>query len=169
VSFAELDGAVIESRIVRQQRIAREGREFSVQFQSDWKIEVGPGDRIISTFNPTAYTPKGTRRGKTRSALFTLERPHDVAAGGITGHAVWLFDDGKLTFLRTFKGGGLKLTISFASGLEGLGCKAVESLVREEGVQGIMTESAIDGMPVTVLSAKQISADCRLTKQPARH
>ena len=167
VTFAELDGAVIEVTLLRQQRLAREGREFSARFQSDFRIEIGPGDSIHSTFSPTAYTPKGTRTGKVMSGRFTLERPQEVKSGG-SGHGVWILDDGKLTFLRTFHGGGLKMVISFARAGAGLTCTASESLVREEGVRDIVLESTIDGVPTTILSAKQISGNCRFAKQPSK-
>jgi len=165
VTFAELEGAVIEIKLLRQQRISREGREFSHQFQSDRKIEIGPGDRVLSWFTPTAYTPKGTRTGKTSYGFFMLEQPRNVTTSG-SGYGVWLFADSKLTFLRTFHGGGLKMVVTFARGPGGLTCSADETFAREEGVPGIVLESAIDGVPATVLSAKQISGNCRFAKLP---
>jgi hypothetical protein len=160
VTFADLDGSVIELKVLRQQRIARQGREFSHQFQSDWKIEIGPDDRILLTFTPTAYTPQGTRTGKSHYGYFKLEQPRQVTTSG-GGEGVWLFEEGKLTFFRTFRGGALKLVVSLSPGTDGLACSVGETFMREEGVRGIVLESAIDGVPVTVLSAKQISGDCR--------
>jgi hypothetical protein len=165
VTFPDLDGGVIVLRVLRQQRIVRQGREFSHQFQSDWKIEIGPEDRILLTFTPTAYTPQGTRTGKSNYGYFKLDQSRQVTTSG-GGEGIWQFDQGKLTFFRTFRGGGLKLVVSLSGGTNGLACTVAETFMREEGVRGIVLESAIDGVPATVLSAKQISGDCRFTKQP---
>jgi hypothetical protein len=165
MTLADLEGAVIDVRLLREQRISREGREFSNQFQSDFKLEIGPAGRIRSTFSPTAYTSKGTRTGKVMSGWFTLEQPREVKTSG-SGHGVWIFDDGTLTYLRTFHGGGLKMVVTFARNTGEFTCRASESFLREEGVRGIVLESAIDGVPAIVLSAKPISGNCRISKQP---
>jgi hypothetical protein len=44
VTLADLEGALVEVRFLRQQTIFREGREISNQFQNDLKIEIGPAD-----------------------------------------------------------------------------------------------------------------------------
>jgi hypothetical protein len=86
LTFAELEGAVIEARFLRQQTLLREGREVSNQFQNDLKIEIGPADRIQQTINPTAYTQRGTRKGKTTSGSFTVEHAREIPSrGGATG------------------------------------------------------------------------------------
>jgi hypothetical protein len=102
VTLADLEGIVIEARLVRQQTHLREGRERSSQVQDDFTIEIGPAGSIHQTINPTSHTARGSRKGKTVSGSFTLERPQETTNSG-GGHAVWIYEDGTLTFLRTFQ------------------------------------------------------------------
>ena len=81
------------------------------------------------------------------------------------GHGVWTFEDGTLSFLRILKGGAIRWNVVFERDGGALKCKAAENLVREEGVRGIITQSALDDVPMVILSAKQISSTCRVTKQ----
>jgi hypothetical protein len=165
VTLADLEGAAIEVRLLRQQTVLREGREHSNQFQNDLKIEIGPADRIQQTNTTTAYTARGTRKGKTTSGWWTLERPRETTSRG-GGHGVWIFADGTLTFLRTFQGGALKRVFAFTGGgAGGLNCTATQTFAREQGVHGIVLESAVDNVPIVILSTKPISAMCRVTKQ----
>jgi len=164
VLLFDIEGTVIEIKNLRQQTLRREGRDVSNQLQSDIRITIGAGGTIHMTGTPTAYTKRGVRKGKTTSGKWTVEQTREVKTRG-GGHGVWIFEDAKLTFLRTYKGGAMKRTIAFARGADGLTCNYNETFVREVGVGGIVLESAIDGVPTTILSAKQISSTCRVTKQ----
>jgi hypothetical protein len=37
--------------------------------------------------------------------------------------------------------------------------------VKEQGVTGIVMNSAVDGLPMVILNARQLSSTCRLTQQ----
>jgi hypothetical protein len=161
ITLADLEGAVIEARFLRQQTIFREGHHRSNQFQNDLKIEIGPADKIQQTNNPTAYTVRGIRKGKTTSGSWTIERPRETESRG-GGHSMWIFADGTLTFLRTFKGGGLKRVFAFSRDASGLGCTASQTFAHEQGVRGIHLDSSIGDVPVVILSTKPISAMCRV-------
>ena len=94
--------------------------------------------------------------------LIKLERTRELGSMG-GGHGVVVFGDGTLTFLRTLKGGALKRDVAFTRGAQGLACIATEAFVRESGVGAIFFDSSIDGVPMIVVSAKQISSTCRVT------
>jgi hypothetical protein len=164
VSFDDLKGVVIETRFLRQQTLLREGREVSNQFQTDLKIEIGSPDRIHQTISQTAYTARGTRKGKTMSGSWTLEHPQETTTRG-GGHSVWIFADGTLTFLRTYQGGALKRFFTFTRISAGLACTGGENFAREQGVRGIVLNSGIDGVPTVILSTKPVSSTCRVAKQ----
>jgi len=164
VTLPDIEGAVIEVRLLRQQTIRREGQEVSNQAQTDMRVAIGSGGNIQISVTPTGHSKRGTRVGKPTSGTFVLDETRGMNIGG-GGHGVWTFDSGTLTFLRIFKGGALKRTMAFARTAEGLTCQANENLVREEGVKGVVTESPFDGVPIVILSAKQISSTCRVTKQ----
>jgi hypothetical protein len=161
VMLADLEGAIIEARFLRHQTLIREGHEVSNQLQTDLKIEIGPADKIRQTLSPTVHTVRGIRKGKPTSGEWTLERAREtVTRGG--GHTVWFFSDGALTFLRTFQGGALKRVFTFTSGPGGLSCTGTENFVREQGVRGIHLNSGFDDVPVIILTARPISATCRV-------
>lgn len=163
VTFADLDGVTIETRVVTDQVVQRQGREFQVQFQEDLKLVIGPGDLIDGTFNPTSYTLRGVKKGKVITFLTKLDRMGETNSSG-GGTTIWKFRDGTLTFLRTFKEGALKRTIVFVRSAEGLTCTANLSLARENGVGSLSMNSAIDDVPLKIISAKQMSSTCRVTK-----
>jgi hypothetical protein len=167
VTLSDIEGTILEIRSLRQQTSRREGRERSNQIQSDIRITIDAGGMIHFSGTPTAYTKRGTRKGKPTSGKWTLEQTRELPTRG-GGHGVWIFEDATLTFLRTYKGGALKRTIPFARDAKGLTCNYNETLVREEGVSGIVLESGIDGVPTTILSAKQISSSCRVMKGQAK-
>ena len=164
VALVDLEGAVIEARFLRQQTIIREGREVSNRFQNDLRIDMGPGGKIQQTISPTAYTKRGTRRGKTTSGSWTIGQVREVASRG-GGHGVFNFADANLTFFRSFRGGAMKRVFAFTRGAIGLSCSATETFLHEEGVRGIQLDSALDNVPITILSSNPISANCRIAKQ----
>jgi hypothetical protein len=161
VTFAELDGSLIEAHIVRQQVIRREAKEFPVRIENNLQLVIGPGDKIQQTVTATSHTPRGTKPGETRTSLHTLERPREVRSLG-GGNALYVFLDGTLTFLRTYKGGAFKRMIAFARDKEELTCTVSETFAREDGVGTIYLDSFVDGVSVIVVSYKQLSSRCRV-------
>jgi hypothetical protein len=164
VTFAGLAGSVIEASVVRDQIVRREGKTFPVRVQNEIKILIGPDDRIQQSITPTADTRRGRRVGATMTAPFLLGKSRSLyGVGG--GEGVVQFEDGVLSFLRTFKRGALKRTIAFSRSPNGLCCTAEETFAREEGVGDLAMNSAIDGTPVTIISYKQISSTRRVVKE----
>jgi hypothetical protein len=113
VKFAELAGSVIEARVVRDQIIRQEGRTFPTRLQNDIELVIGPDDGIQQTITPTSDTPRDRRFGRTRTVVFTLEKPTSLRGLG-GGDGVYIFEDAVLTFLRTFKEGAFKRAIAFS-------------------------------------------------------
>jgi hypothetical protein len=167
VKFAELAGSVIEARVVRDQVTRRAGRTFSVRTQDDFKLVIGPDDRIEQSVTATSDTPRGQRRGPTRTGMFTLGEQRPVGALG-GGNGAFTFEDGILTFIRTFREGAVKRTFAFSRSPDGLSCTANQAFAREareEGVGDLAMDSAIDDVPIVIVSYKQISSTCRVVKQ----
>src|SRR5215475_6842749 len=67
VTFAELEGSLIEARIVRQQVIQRDGHTFPMRFESNVKIIIGSDDKLDFTWSSVSHTPRGVIQGKTLS------------------------------------------------------------------------------------------------------
>ena len=62
VTFADVDKALIEANVERQQVVRRDGREFPVRIESAISIVIGPGNKIQHTWTPTSHSPGGTKR-----------------------------------------------------------------------------------------------------------
>jgi hypothetical protein len=64
VTVSELEGAVIEVSVARNQVVRREGKQFPTRMHQDWRIVIGPSDKITSTIDSTSHTPHGVFKGK---------------------------------------------------------------------------------------------------------
>jgi hypothetical protein len=164
VTFADLEGAVVDSTVISRQVIRREGREVTVRLHNRLNLVIGPGNKINATWTTTSHTPRGVRHGKPRTISATLERPREATGILGPGHAVWIFNEGTLTNLRTYKGGAFRGEITFVRDAKGFTCARTENYARENGRDPIVLNSAIDGVPLTLISNKQISSTCTVTK-----
>jgi hypothetical protein len=167
VTFVELAGSVIEARVVRDQVLRREGRTFPVRNQDDIKLVIGADNRIEQSVTVTSDTPRGQRKGPTRTGVWSLGEKHPIGSLG-GGNGILTFEDGVLTFIRTFKEGAVRRTFAFSRGTDGLSCTANQTFGREGGVGDLNMNSAIDDGPIIVVSSKQISSTCHVLKQSSQ-
>jgi hypothetical protein len=164
VTIAELNGVVIEAAVVHQQVLLRQGEKFPNRSEFFEKYVI-KGDKIEGTINPTNHNHWGTRKGKTQTAAATLERPTDSKNFG-GGNGVWIFDQGTITNLYVFKGGGAFRREIFLSRTDnGLSCTIKQSFARENGVGSIVWNSSVDGSVLTLVSNKVISSSCKISKR----
>jgi hypothetical protein len=163
VTIADLQEATIEAAVVYQQQLRRDGQVFPNQMRQTWTTVIGPGDAIRSTTSNTSEGARGSRISAPRSGSFTLGKPRAVSdLGG--GDAVWVFTNGTLNYLRTYKGaGGYKRTFTFTRAGGGINCSIRTAFARENGVGRIDLESPF-GVRVEILSSKQVSSTCRVSK-----
>lgn len=167
VTLADLEGYVVDARIAIAQQLRREGREFPAQLDQRLRVKFLPDNAVDFEMSSTSQTPRGSRQGPTQKGHTSLGKVVE-AKNMDGGQAVWFFEDGALTSLRTYgNAGGYKRTITFTRDAKGITCSIVGSHVREDGVGRIETRSVIDNVPVTILSAKQASSACKLSKPPA--
>ena len=131
------------------------------------RIVFKPNATIDWSLSPTSRTPKGTRQGPTRKGTTELGKPGQAPALG-GGESIWLFEDSTLTTLRTYtKAGGYKRTIVFERKGGEVTCTAKEIFMREEGAGPPSLRSAIDNVPVIVLSYKPAASTCKVTLKKA--
>jgi hypothetical protein len=160
VTLADLNGITLQARFLRDVTGQVEGREISMRAQYDWKVAI-EGDQVTATFDPKYTTLRGTRQGKILSGTFTLERPQPaVSMGG--GDLLWVFSEQALTFLRTFREGAYKMTYAMSRAPGALACSARQSFPRENSIGPLAFDNLIDGRPVTVVRAKEVSATCQV-------
>jgi hypothetical protein len=77
---------------------------------------------------------------------------------------MWIFDPSILTFLRTYEDGAMKATFAVALTDVGFACTASVSRPRESGVPTIVLQSPKDGGWVEIVSAKQSTSLCTISK-----
>jgi hypothetical protein len=160
VALTEIEGAKIHAKLVTEMLVQREGRQGQVTQEVDWQIYMEPERKISFSFRPTAHTPRGTRVGHIRATTSKLDEPWYTE----NGEAVWSFKDGELTFVRSYKDGGVRTIISFGHDEQNLTCFASSAFARERGKTGLVLNSPIDGALVTILSSKQVSSSCSVAR-----
>ena len=119
VTLADLDGAFVELNLKSQVEGRRNGKAFTSQSEAVWKLVLGPGTTGFSSATTITHGDKGVRVSDPRRGSFTLGRPGSITSFG-GGYYLWTFENGTLTFLRTYKAGGQKTHISFTRSAEGL-------------------------------------------------
>ena len=137
-----------------------------MRFESNVKIIIGSDDKLDFTWSSVSHTPRGVIQGKTLSGPITLNQAKETRPKNLGGgHAVWFFEDGRLTALRTYKSeGAFKRDITFTRSTDGFACAANEAFAREDGKGAVVMNSANDDVPVTIVSWKQVSSTCRVSK-----
>jgi hypothetical protein len=140
VTLADLEGPVIETSDTYD-RTGRSGDQVvSGSLQHDRTITIGPGGNLYNTLVHTIGTPRGpVVRQESGSA--TIGKPkHIQSLGG--GDAVWIFENGTLAVLRTYRSGGYKMEIVFTRDTSGISCKVRAPYARENGTGSIEMASA---------------------------
>ena len=163
VTLADLEGANIHSKLVTEMLAQRNGRQGQVTQEADWQINVLPEQRIKFSFRATAHTPRGTKSSPPRGTTVKLDEPWPTD----NGEAVWQFKDGDLTFVRSHQTGAVRTIVSLKQDGQKLTCATSTVFAREQGKNGLVLTSPIDGAPVTILSWKPVSSTCEVTpKKP---
>ena len=162
IAFEDLHGLTIVVDITHEQRIRREGREFTAVYQREWTLVMGPDEYFQITFTPTSHAPRKVR-GETTRGVGKLGQLRQVRGFG-GGQAIWKFRGGALAFLRTYKVGAGTLTIEFSRGADGLACAASFTFAYEAGKPFIVLHS-FDGKPSLIVADKRLSGHCRVLAQ----
>jgi hypothetical protein len=161
IQLTELQGAKIHAKLVTDMLSQREGGpQGPVTSEADWSITVEPGARIGWTYQPTAHTRGGTRVGQKIASTSKLDEPWYTP----NGEATWQFTDSNLVFIRSYKGGAVRIIIAFKKDGPNLTCTASSVFARERGKNGLVMNSPIDGAPVTIFSWKLVKSSCEVTR-----
>jgi hypothetical protein len=161
VAMNDLEGAAINASTIHERVLRRDGKERRDKFRIDWSVRFISKETIHATIVATSYNARGVN-SKKNEATVNLARPRETKSRG-GGHMLWVFENGVLTFLRTFQGGGMKASFALTRNAAGLTCSANASWPREVGVQSIMLKSFVDQQPMEILSEKFISSTCQVT------
>lgn len=169
ITIDDLKGVVIQLSITMSQTVNRRGETYNSVIHFNDTIEIAGDGRL--TFRSEASTPSrkdgSMRRGPVAVAGPTvIGTPTTTNMGRGPGYAVWILEDtGNLVGLRTYKGGGLKRTVSFNRTPEGLKCAHLMGWATESGKKGIEVNSAVDGEPMLILAWQQLSFRCSMSQR----
>jgi hypothetical protein len=160
LSLQQLEGATIHATLVTEMLAQQEGGpQGPATMQDDWNITVEPGGKISWSYRATTSTQRGTQRGEKIANTSALDEAWQTANGA----AIWQFSDAELSFVRSYRGGAMRLTVAFRQDGPNLTCTASNVFARERDNNGLILNSPIDSTPVTIFSWKQVSSICDLT------
>jgi hypothetical protein len=80
---------------------------ISGSLQHDRTITIGPGENLHNTLVHTMGTPRGPVI-RQESGSVTIGKPKRIQSLAGGGDAVWIFENGTLTLLRTYRSGATK-------------------------------------------------------------
>lgn len=160
VAINDLEGAAISASTTHERVTRRDGRERQDQYRLEWSIRFISRDTIHTSLVATSYNARGAN-SKKNEATVNLARPKATKSRG-GGHMLWVFENGVLTFLRTYQGGGMKARFAVTRKPGGFTCSATASWPREVGVPSIMLNS-FDKQPMEILSEKLVASTCQVT------
>ena len=162
LTFDELVGARFEVKIeaARTDRAGGEVRQQHVVYRHT--VQPEPNNRVqySQTFTFTFNRPGRQTVTRSWSGNVVLGVPYAFR----DGQRVWIFENDALISLRTLDEGGSKLVIRAARTAEGFTCQAALDYAREIGVGKITSNNSISGKRVDILSEKQLSSDCRVSR-----
>ena len=167
VTLSDLEGQAVEAEVLREQVGRRQGQTSTARLHQSWKLSINADKSVEMTVSTTRHGSDGTRKAKPSSGLFKLDEVKELPSS-IGGEGVWRFEDGSLSFIRTFPSGAYRAMFAFTRGPAGLTCTVGETFARENGRGEIRILSPFaGGGEVTLVSTKQLSSSCTVTKKQA--
>jgi hypothetical protein len=127
----------MEASITHERIIRLNGKERPSKVQYDWTISFMSTDAIQVRSGVTSYGARGTQnKAENQGGAFNLTAAKETKVRG-GGHFLWVFENGVLTRLRTFQGGGAMQSFAFTRSASGHNCTAKMSWARETGVPNV--------------------------------
>jgi hypothetical protein len=159
VTLDSLQGATIETSALYNTRIRLDGKEFDAQTRWSMRMTVSAGGAFNLSFSRVGMYQGRDMGSINRSTSGTIGTPQQLKSG----HSLWLLIGDKMIMLRTFEVGGVKAEVTFSP--DGRSCSLRAPIVREAGAGATRTDSAArPGSKVEVLSAAQVSTNCKVSR-----
>ena len=160
--LSQLEGVNIHATLVTkcsQTKQATGSEGLSNHGGSIGTLPFRTGGKISWNYQPVIRTGRGDQKGATIAGTSGL----DEAWRTENGDAMWQFRDGELIFVRSYRGGAMRLIIAVKQDGPNLGCVATNVFAREGDKRDLIINSPIDGTPIAILSWKQVSSNCEVT------
>ena len=164
VSAADLVGSVMKLSVTNDRIMRREGRQYPDKYQTDWTIEFVSEEAIRASFVGTDYGPRGIFKTPVETGgLILLGRSIETPSRG-GGTFTWVFENGVLSFVRTYEVGAMKANFGVSRIDGGFACTATVSWPKETGKPSIVMRSFVDNSKVEIITAKQSASSCAISK-----
>jgi len=164
VTAADLVGSVMKLSVTNDRTMRREGRQYPDSYQTDWTIEFVSDQTIRASFVGTVHSPRGISKTPVEAGgPIPFGRPIETPSRG-GGTFTWLFENGVLSFLRTYEVGAMKGTFAVSRTDRGFACTAAVSWPKEVGKPSIVMRSFVDNSRVEIIAAKQSASSCAITR-----
>ncbi len=164
VSAADLVGSVMKLSVTNDRIMRREGRQYPDKYQTDWTIEFVSEEAIRASFVGTAYGPRGIFKTPVETGgLILLGRSIETPSRG-GGTFMWVFENGVLSYVRTYEVGAMKANFGVSRVDRGFACTATVSWPKETGKPSIVMRSFVDNSKVEIITAKQSASSCAISK-----
>ena len=161
ITITDLDGWLIEAMVTREQVHRTKDRKSTITVDQSWSLEIGPGRQIKSTSRPQV---RGRPETPASTGTFRLDEAREVSNFG-GGMGRWTLEEGTLTFTRTYVQGAFRAQFALTRKDQGFNCSAKDFFAREGGTGDITFWSATAGTMTTVLSWRQVSDTCRVSRR----
>ena len=159
LSASQLKGANIHTNLVTELQAAQgSGPEGPVTIEFDWNVSFLSGEKISWTYRPTTACG-GNQRGNASGSTSGLGETWQTT----DGDAMWQFSDGDLTFVRSYRGGAMRIIMTIRRDGANLTCDAVSEFARDVEQHDLIIDLPIDGTPFTISSWKLVSSHCEVT------
>jgi len=163
ITLADLEGLVIDATVVMLRDVETNVSKGQQRATHVWQFRFSAGGEVQYSQSITivklAKNESDTRGHRAKSVI---GKPHEFR----DGQAVLVFEDGKLSLLRTQAEGGGLVEISLLRASSGIGCKFTQAMARENGTGSLATTSTNFGVKwVKFLNSREVSNSCRATRK----
>ena len=162
VTLADLEGVVVQASVSYQNHARWNGKEIQNHSRTHWTITLRRDGAGRSEWSTTVQNAGRSYTSAPISGSFTVAQARQAASLG-SGHALWVFDNGVLTLLRTYRAGGFKLSIAFTQNSGHLACTIRAVNARETGAGNTRRDSPFGG-EYEIISATPTGSTCNVTK-----
>lgn len=168
VTFADLEGQTVTAQFTYAQTVKlleAGNRVVNNQSRQTMTLAIRPGGHIDQEYRSQIVAENGREVGSFKGNIKAeLNKPTRWQHGDL----VFVFENGSLIRLQTFKQGGRKINVAFKRTPAGLTCSVDAPFSKEEGAgSAVDTTSQATKRRIEILTAKTVSSSCRVAKTPA--
>lgn len=164
VTFADLENHTVTATFVYAQtvRLLDQGRVVNNESRQTMTLAIRPGGGIDQQFRSQIVARNGREVG---GFTGNIKAELNIPTKWQHGDMVFMFENGSLIRLQTFKQGGRRIIVAFERTAAGLACSVDAPFSKEEGAgSAVNTTSQATKRQIEILATKMVSSSCRVAK-----